>query len=410
MEYLDRNLLMTTTARVPVFGAQPSAAEIAARVAGYGAWLEIDLDVIGRNLERLRRRLAAGTDLMPCVKNNAYGHGLLPLVAYLAGQGVGRILVVRLREAEQIVDVGIRVRVLNMGPLFTDAQYESVARRGIVQAIYTREVAEQLSDAAGRLGVEAAVFVKVDTGLRRVGVWHEEAAELVERVAKLPSLKVEGIFSTLSQSTEQDPVQIDRLQAVDAVLRARGIDPGLRSLASSDATLHRPAAHLDLVRPGALIYGVYPEKKDLAAGLELEQALALKARIEHVKWVERGASVTYWGRFVAPERMRIGTLPLGFSDGLPRELANRARVLVGGRYQSSLGSVSLNHLVVDLTDVEAERGRRRRGDRPARREHAGPGRRDGRLDGLQPPQPPLADDAEGLLSRRAPGGLDRVVN
>jgi alanine racemase len=347
---------MATTTTRPVFDAQPSAAEIAARVAGYGAWLEIDLDAIGRNLERLRRRLGTGIDLMPCVKNNAYGHGLLPVVAYLAEQGVGRILVVRPREAEQIVDAGIRVRILNMGPLFTEAQYESVARRGIVQAIYTREVAEQLSDAAARLGREAAVFVKIDTGLRRVGVWHEEAAELVERVAKLPSLKVEGIFSTLSQNAEQDPVQLERLLAVDAALRSRGIDPGLRSLASSDATLHRPAAHLDLVRPGALIYGVYPEKKDLAAGLELEQALALKARIEHVKWVERGASVTYWGRFVAPERMRIGTLPLGFSDGLPRELANRARVLVGGRYQSSLGSVSLNHLVVDLTDVEAERG------------------------------------------------------
>ncbi len=348
--------MTTTTTSAPVFGAQPSAAEIAERMAGYGAWLEIDLDAIGRNLARLRRRLGAGTDLMPCVKNNAYGHGLLPVVAYLAEQGVGRILVVRLREAEQIVDAGIRVRVLNMGPLFSDAQYESVARRGIVQAVYTREVAERLGDAARRLGAEAAVFVKVDTGLRRVGVWHEEAAELAEHVASLPGLRLEGIFSTLAQDAEQDPVQLARLLAVDAAMRQRGIDPGLRSLASSDGTLHRPAAHLDLVRPGALLYGVYPEKKDLGAGLELEQALALKARIELVKWVDRGASVTYWGRFVAPERMRIATLPLGFSDGLPRELANRARVLVGGHYQLSLGSVSLNHLVVDVTGVPAERG------------------------------------------------------
>ena len=163
---------------------------------------------------------------MPCVKNNAYGHGLLPVVAYLEEQGIARILVVRLREAEQIVDAGIRVRVLNMGPLFVDAQYESVARRGIVQAIYTREVAEQLSDAAGRLGVEAAVFVKVDTGLRRVGVWHEEAAELVERVAKLPGLKLEGIFSTLSQSAEQDPVQIERFLAVEGASVSAGSIPG----------------------------------------------------------------------------------------------------------------------------------------------------------------------------------------
>jgi alanine racemase len=347
---------MATTVPRPVFQAQPSPAEIAARVAGYGAWLEIDLDAIGRNLGRLRRRLAPGTDVMPCVKNNAYGHGLLPVVASLAEQGVRRVLVVRLREAEQIADAGIPVRVLTMGPLFTDTQYESVVRRGIVQTVYTREVAERLSDAAERLGREAAVFIKVDTGLRRVGVWHEEAADLIERVGKLPGVKVEGIFSTLSQNAEQDPVQLARLLAVDETLLRRGIAPGLRSLASSDATLHRPAAHLDLVRPGALLYGVYPEKKDLGAGLELEQALALKARIEHVKWVERGDSVTYWGRFVAPERMRIATLPVGFSDGLPRELANRARVLVGDRYQPSLGSVSLNHLVVDVTDAPAEPG------------------------------------------------------
>jgi alanine racemase len=354
VEYLQAEPGMTTT--TSVFVAQPSSAEIAARVEGYGAWLEIDLDAIGRNVARLRRRLGGGTDLMPCVKNNAYGHGLLPVVAYLAEQGIERVLVVRLREAEQIADAGIPVRVLNMGPLFTDGQRESVVQRRIVQAVYTLETAERLSEAAAKLGAAGAVFIKVDTGLRRVGVWHEEAAEFVQRVGKLPGLSIEGIFSTLSQSAEQDSVQIERLRAVEAALGQRGIDPGLRSLASSDAVLHRPDAHLDLVRPGALVYGIYPERKDLAAGLELDQALSLKARIEHVKWVERGASVTYWGRFVAPEPMRIATLPVGFSDGLPRELANRARVLIGGRYQSSLGSVSLNHLVVDVTDVEAKPG------------------------------------------------------
>ena len=230
----------------------------------------------------------------------------------------------RLREAEQIVDAGIPVRVLNMGPLFTDAQYDSVARRGIVQAVYTRR-GRRAARATRRSGSapRRPSSSRSTPGSGGSGVWHEEAAELIERVAKLPGVRVEGIFSTLSQNAEQDPVQLARLLGVDEALRARGIDPGLRSLASSDGTLHRPAAHLDLVRPGALLYGVYPEKKDLAAGLELEQALALKARVEHVKWVERGDSVTYWGRFVAPERMRIATLPLGFSDGLPRELANR---------------------------------------------------------------------------------------
>jgi alanine racemase len=201
-----------------------------------------------------------------------------------------------------------------------------------------------------------SVFAKVDTGLRRLGVWHEEAADFVESVVKLPHVRLDGMFSTFTQNPEFDRIQLERFLAVERALRARGVDPGLRSLASSDAVLHHPAAHLDLVRPGALLLGLYPERKDLGAGIELEQALALRARVEHVKWVRRGDSVTYWGRFVAPEPMRVGTLPLGFSDGIPREMANKARILVDGRYRSSLGSVSLNHLLVDLTGTAAEAG------------------------------------------------------
>lgn len=336
------------------FAAQPSPAEIAARMEGYAAWFEIDLDAIGRNLAALRRRVAA--ELMPCVKNNAYGHGLVPVVAHLAAHDVARVMVVRLREAEQIVEAGLRCRVLNMGPLFAAPQYASVVRRGIVQTVYSREVAEKLSETAVRLDAPVSVFVKVDTGLRRVGVWHEDAPDLVEYVAKLPHVRLEGLFSTLTQHAELDGVQVERLLAVDQAVRKRGVDPGLRSLASSDAVLHRPAAHFDLVRPGALVYGLYPERKDLGTGLDLEQALVLKARIEHVKWVGRGDSVTYWGRFVAPEPMRVGTLPVGFSDGIPREMANKARIRVDGRYQPSLGSVSLNHLLVDLTGTDARAG------------------------------------------------------
>lgn len=350
----SRERACSIVAVTPFFASQPSSAEIASRIEGYAAWFEIDLDAIGRNLEAVRRHV--GVELMPCVKNNAYGHGLVPVVAYLAGQGVTRCFVVKIREAEQLVDAGIPCRVLNMGPLFAEGQYESVVRRGIVQTVYTRAVAERLSETAVRLDAPASVFVKIDTGLRRVGVWHEEAPDLVEYVSKLPHVRLEGIFSTFAQHPELDGVQLERLLAVDRALRERGVDPGLRSMASSDAVLHHRAAHLDLVRPGALVYGIYPERKDLGAGLDLEQALALKARIEHAKRVERGASVTYWGRFVAPEPMRIGTLPVGFSDGIPREMANKARVLVDGRYKPSLGSVSLNHLLVDLTGTEAKPG------------------------------------------------------
>ncbi len=136
----------------------------------------------------------------------------------------------------------------------------------------------------------------------------------------------------------------------------KGIEHGLRSMASSDAIFHFPEGHLDLVRPGMSLYGVYPEEKDLKAGLELKQALSFKARIELVKWVEQGDSVTYWGRFIAPKRMKIGTLHVGFYDAVPREMANKGSVFYDGEFRDMLGSVSLNHVVIDLTGTEAEVG------------------------------------------------------
>jgi len=336
------------------FDDQPPPDEIRERMEGYPSWFEIDLDHIGHNLEQIRRITDA--EIIPCVKNNAYGHGLTPIVAALEGLGVERVLVAKLSEALKLRRDGIECGILNMDPLFGERSHEAVVKEKITQAIYTDDAASTLSSAAARLGETAGVFVKVDTGLRRVGVRHDEAADFIEKVSGMPGLRVDGIFSTLTQNEEQDRLQLSRLLEVEAEARERGIDVGVRSLSSSDAVLYRPEAHLDAVRPGMLLYGVYPVAADAGSRAELRQALSFKARLEHSKWVERGESVTYWGRFVAPRRMRVGTVHVGFFDGLPRELSNRGRVGIGGVFRSILGSVSLNHIIVDLTDTEVDPG------------------------------------------------------
>lgn len=336
------------------FKDQPSADEIGEKLRGYTSWLEINLDNVGFNLRNIRDHV--GVEVMAVVKNNAYGHGLIPVTAYLETQGVRWVMVAKLREAEKIKEAGLAVEVLNMDALFTDSQYRSVVEKGITQTVYTMEAAQRLNEAAESLGTVAEVFVKVDTGLNRVGVRYSEAAELIEAIHALPYVEVEGIFSTLQQRLEQDRVMLKRLIEVDQSLKAREIDVEYRSIASTDSVFHNPDMWLDMVRPGISLYGVYPEPKDASSSLRLKQALQLKARVEHVKWVEEGESVTYWGRFVAPKRMRVGTLHLGFYDAIPRELANKGKVVVKGKVRGSLGSVSLNHYIVDLTDVEAEKG------------------------------------------------------
>lgn len=336
------------------FANQPTPSEIQEKTEGYTSWLEIDLDAITHNLNEIRGRV--GVEVMAVVKNNAYGHGLLPVAAHLSDNGVSWFMVAKTQEAKAIRDAGIPGHVVNMDAVFTESQFNAIVKKGIIQVVYTEDVAKRLSAAASRVGEEAEVFVKVDTGLRRVGVDHSEAADLIERVAALPSVTVKGIFSTFMQNPEQDGAMLRRLLEVDGELRDRGIDIEFRSMASSDAVFHNPEGWLDMVRPGMSLYGVFPEAKDVASGLDLRQALALKARIEHVKWVEKGDSVTYWGRFIAPRRMRVGTLHVGFYDGVPREMANKGRIKVGGEYRGSLGSVSLNHYLLDLTSMEASPG------------------------------------------------------
>ncbi len=195
----------------------------------------------------------------------------------------------------------------------------------------------------------------MDTGLNRVGVRHTEAVALIEYIHGLEGVYVEGIFSTFQQN-HMDSEMLSRLHAVDEELKNLGIEIPFRSMSSSDAVFHNPDGWLDLVRPGMSLYGVYPEKKDLSSPLDLKQVLCFKARIEYVKKVSRGEGVTYWGKYIAPRDMRIGTIHAGFYDGIPREMANVGRILMDGRYKSSLGSVSLNHYLVDLDDVEAEKG------------------------------------------------------
>ena len=335
------------------FADQSSPSEIKERMKGYSSWLEIDLDHLGHNLDEIKNHV--GVTVMAVVKNNAYGHGIIPVTAYLESRGVEWCMVAKLYEALKIREAGLELDVLNMDVLFTEGQYDSVVENGITQAIYTRDDAEKLGKSAGKLGINARIFVKVDTGLNRIGVRHTEAAEFIEYVHGLKGVDVLGMFSTFQQNAE-DPSMLAKLLAVDNKLKAKGINVPIRSMSSTDATFHNPEGWLDLVRPGMSLYGVYPEKKDLSAPVDLKQVLSFKARIEYVKKVRRGEGVTYWGKFIAPKDMTIGTIHAGFYDGIPREMANVGRILVDGKYKSSLGSVSLNHYLVDLDDVEAKKG------------------------------------------------------
>lgn len=334
------------------FTRQPSPEEMEKRIEGYPSWLEIDLDAITHNLNEVKKRV--GVEIVPCVKTNAYGHGLVPVVAHMMTLGVKRVLVAKLWEAEQIRDAGLDCVVVCMDPLFSEEQYGEVVECGITQTVYQKTTADRLSAAAVRLKSKARVWVKVDTGLGRVGVRWMEAVELIKYISSLPNLEITGLFSTMSEESEIDKVQVERMKAISGELDLLKINYGIRSMASGQAVFHKPYTYLDAVRPGLMVYGFYPDPEDRESGLRLRQAFSLKARVEQVKWVDAGESLTYSRRFTASKRMKVGTVHIGYSDGYPRGLTKKGLVKVGGVVKPVLGTVSVNHFLVDLdgTDVD----------------------------------------------------------
>jgi alanine racemase len=326
---------------------------IRGKVEGYSSWIEVDLDAIGFNLEQVRRM--TGSEVVPCIKKNAYAHGIVHVVAYLMEKEVKRFLVAKLWEARQIRRAGLDAGVINQDPLFTEEQFTEVVESGITQVIYHRESAMRLSEAAESAEKEASIWVKVDTGLGRAGVVYKKAVGLIEFINNLPNLRIDALYTTLLED-ENDPLQIQRLKDVKTALIRKGIDIPTHSIASSYGIFFDSDSHLDAVRPGVMLFGWYPVPEARKEPVELRQALSLKGRLEHVKWVDPGTPLTYGGAYIAEKRMKVGTMHMGYSDGYLRQLSKKGIVKVEEKICPIIGGVSINHFLVDLTGTSAEVG------------------------------------------------------
>jgi alanine racemase len=336
------------------FKRQPSTKEIHRRIEGFQSWLEIDLDSISHNLEAIKEKTRV--EVIPCVKSNAYGHGIIGSVAYLEKKGITRVLVAKLWEAKQLRESGINIGIINMDPLYTKEQYEQIVKLGATQTIYHKESAKMLNAASKKHDTITETWIKIDTGLGRVGVRWNEAVKLIKHINTLPHLKIEGIFSTLSEANELDQTQVKRLKDIDNELNQQGIHIKTKSIASSNAIFHKPYSYLNAVRPGLMLFGMYPEETDKGHEINLKQSLCFKARLEHIKWVEKGEALTYSRRFIAQKRMKVGTVHIGYSDGYPRNLTKKGLVKVEGKIKRVLGTVSVNHFLVDLDETNAKIG------------------------------------------------------
>lgn len=322
------------------------------------AWAEIDLDNIAHNVREVRRITDKKAEIMGVVKADAYGHGVMEVAKTLLENGVSSLAVSMLDEAIQLRNNGITVPILILS--FTDpVRADEIIKHHVTQTVFSHDLAEALSAAAVRAGAQVKIHIKVDTGMTRVGFMSGySAVKNIEKISKLPGIIIEGLFTHFASADEKDKTythsQFSKFMSIWSELNRIGILIPVKHCANSAAIIDLPEMHLDLVRPGIILYGLYPSNEVDHARMELKPAMSLKADIILVKNVEDGIPVSYGGDYVTKGERRIATIPVGYADGYSRLLSGRGRVLINGEYAPIVGRVCMDQTMVDVTDLKSE--------------------------------------------------------
>ena len=315
------------------------------------AYVEIDLNAIENNIRAVARK--AKVPVMGIIKADAYGHGAVP-VAKALEKLCGFFGVSSVAEALELRRAGIELPILILGHTPVSA-YPQAVKLGIRPAIFHYEDALELSKAAVDAGVTAPLHFAIDTGMSRIGFQiTEENADLCAKIAQLPGLKAEGLFSHFATADCADLTrarkQAELFDTFDCWLRERGISIPLRHLNNS-AGLMNFETHYDMVRSGIITYGLYPSDEVSPDLLPLKPAMSFHSRVSHVKTLPAGREISYGGTFVTEKATVVATIPVGYADGYRRSLSNRFYVLINGRKAPILGRVCMDQLMVDVTDI-----------------------------------------------------------
>lgn len=322
--------------------------------ASHRCWAEVDLDALRENLAWIRHRVGPAVKIITVVKADAYGHGLKPIAALLMQSGTDIFGVANLTEARAIRSVGRGWPILMLGACLPD-EVEAAVREDVMPTISSLAEAKAFAAAARRLHRSVSVHVKVDTGMGRLGVEPARAVALVRSVHRLEGLTVNGLythFARVEDSAATSRRQLARFRRVLAQLDRLGLRPPLVHANNSGAVLLQPDSVFTAVRPGLLVYGVPPPgQRALRAALcgRLRPALSWKCRVSFVKHVRAGTPLSYGHTFVAPRRMRVATLTVGYGDGYARAGSNRAQVLIAGCRCPVLGRITMDQTLADVT-------------------------------------------------------------
>jgi alanine racemase len=311
--------------------------------------VQVDLHRLSENYAAIRQ-FVTPAKMMPMLKANGYGHGLVEVAKYLAALGVDYLGVAVLEEGILLREQGINTPILVCGGIMGN-QIPFFLHYDLTITASSIEKIGQIDQAAEVIGRPAKVHLKIDTGMERIGVHYYSAEGLLEAAMKTKHCIIEGIYSHFANADSPDlssaKLQLERFSEVLRFFEARGLPYPVRHMANSGAILQLPESHLDMVRPGILLYGVYPAS-DVRRPISVRPALSWKSHVVYFKVVKPGHPVSYGSTWQSDHMVRVVTVPVGYGDGYFRSMSNKAQVLIGSEKYPIVGQICMDQIMVNI--------------------------------------------------------------
>ena len=311
--------------------------------------VEVDLKRLADNFGAILKKVAPAK-LMPILKANAYGHGLVQVARLMERLGADYLGVAVLEEGILLREQGVRTPILVLGGILGN-QVPYFIKHNLTITASSVEKLWQVDEVAEQLDTIAKVHLKIDTGMERIGVHYYSAESLLETTLQCRHIEVEGIFSHFANAESTDlsysRLQLERFQEVLSFYEKHALAPPLRHMANSGGILQLPEAHFDMVRPGLLLYGVYPSP-ETARTVLVQPALSWKSRVVYFKVIQPGHPVGYGSTWESDHMVRAVTVPVGYGDGYFRSMSRQAQVIIRGKRYPVVGMISMDQIVVNI--------------------------------------------------------------
>ena len=311
---------------------------------------EINLNALRYNVAGIKNKVGNNVSVMAVVKANAYGHGIVEVSKALQEFGIDYLGVAFLEEAIELRQRGIRTPILVLSGVM-GSTIEQFFEYDVDISVASLEIAELINQKAQLLGTKARVHLKIDTGMTRLGVCAEHALPFIDKASRLKHLDVVGIYSHFATSDERDKSfayqQLERFSSVLNHLDTLNVTIPFIHIANSGAILDMPESYFSLVRAGIMMYGIFPSQ-ETSESIPLQAVLSLKSKIGFIKEVPAETSIGYNRKYFTSKKTQIATVPVGYADGYSRRLTNRTEVLIGGKRHPVVGSICMDHIMVDV--------------------------------------------------------------